>query len=79
MGQPLSIPPAFDALPVQEQLEYVQALWKRIGERQQQVRSPEWHAEVVQQRLEAHRANPDAAVPWEDARAELRARLGRGR
>jgi putative addiction module component (TIGR02574 family) len=79
MGQPLSIPPAFDALSVQQQLEYVQALWKRIGERQQDVRSPDWHAEVVQKRLDAHRENPDAAVPWEDVRAELSARFGHRR
>ena len=78
MGQPLTIPPGFDALSVQQQLEYVQALWKRIGDRQD-LRSPEWHADVVQQRLDAYRANPDAAVPWEDVRAELDARFGRRR
>jgi putative addiction module component (TIGR02574 family) len=79
MGQPLSIPPAFDALPVQQQLEYVQALWKRIEERQRDLQSPEWHAEVVEQRLEAHRQDPAAAIPWETVREELHARFGRRR
>jgi putative addiction module component (TIGR02574 family) len=77
MGQPLSIPPAFDSLSVQQQLEYVQALWKRIEERQQDLRSPDWHAEVVEKRLEEHRANPEAAIPWEDVRADLKDRFGR--
>jgi putative addiction module component (TIGR02574 family) len=76
MGQPLSIPPGFQSLSVKQKLEYVQALWKQIGD-PQDVPSPEWHREIVRQRLAEHRANPEAAIPWDQVRAELMARFGR--
>jgi hypothetical protein len=32
MGQPLTVPPpGFDDLPVEDQIDYVQALWDRIA------------------------------------------------
>jgi putative addiction module component (TIGR02574 family) len=76
MGQPLSIPPGFESLPVKQQVEYVRALWKKIAD-PQEVPSPEWHREIVRQRLAEHRENPDVAVPWEEVRAELLARFSR--
>lgn len=79
MGQPLSIPPGFEKLPVRQQLEYVQALWKRIGEGQAEIPSPDWHAEVVEKRLAEYRADPASALAWEDLRGELLARFGRRR
>jgi len=32
--------------------------------------------QLIESRLEAHRQNPDAAIPWEDAEAKLIARFG---
>jgi len=61
---------------VQQQVEYVRALWKKIAD-PQEVPSPEWHREIVRKRLAEHRANPDASIPWEQVRAELLARFGR--
>lgn len=78
MGQPLTIPPGFESLTVKEQLEFVQALWKRIGD-QQRVPSPEWHRQVLRERLAEHERNPRDVVPWEEVRAELRAKLERQR
>ena len=31
---------------------------------------------VIESRLEAHRQNPDAAIPWDDVEAKLVARFG---
>ena len=33
--------------------------------------------QLIESRLEAHRRNPDAVVPWEDVEAKLLARLGK--
>jgi putative addiction module component (TIGR02574 family) len=79
MGQPLTIPPGFESLPVREQVQYVRALWKQIGERKQEIPSPEWHRDDVRRRLAEHRRNPGAARPWEEVRAELVERFGRKR
>jgi putative addiction module component (TIGR02574 family) len=32
--------------------------------------------QVIESRLEAHRRNPDAAIPWDDVEAKLVARFG---
>jgi putative addiction module component (TIGR02574 family) len=32
---------------------------------------------LIESRLEAHRRNPDAAIPWADVEAELIARFGK--
>jgi len=76
MGVPLSVPPGFDDLPVDEQIDYVQALWDRILVRDGQgVESPEWHREEVRRALEQHEANPETARPWPEVRAELEAKF----
>ncbi len=34
--------------------------------------------QVIESRLEAHRQNPNAAIPWDDVEAKLVARFGPG-
>jgi putative addiction module component (TIGR02574 family) len=68
-------PPGFDDLSVDEQIDYVQSLWERIAASPEQVPVPEWHLQVLQERLEAYKANPGKSRPWEDARAEIERRL----
>ena len=33
---------------------------------------PEWHRDILNARVEEHEAEPDAAIPWHQAEAELR-------
>ena len=80
MAQPLTVPPpGFDDLPVEEQIDYVQALWDRIAATPDRVPIPDWHKAILDERLADLEANPDDAVPWEQVRDELRARLRRVR
>ncbi len=75
MAQALANPPAgFEELPVEEQIEYVQALWDRIAAREGTVPVPEWHRAELDGRLADLAANPSAGVAWEDLQAELRGR-----
>lgn len=76
MSQALKNPPAgFDELPLDQQIDYVQALWERIAAREDQVAVPEWHREVLNARLADYDANPDAGRPWDEVEADLRSRL----
>jgi len=78
MAQPLTVPPpGFDELPLAEQVDYVQELWKRIASRQRELRSPEWHRDAVVAARDGHRADPEASRPWGEVRAELEAKLKR--
>ena len=72
MGNALPLPPpGFDELNINEQIEYVQALWDRIAAKEDRVPVPDWHREILDERLADLQANPNAGRPWEQVRAEL--------
>jgi putative addiction module component (TIGR02574 family) len=57
-------PPGFDELPVEDKIDYVQKLWDRIAAHQDQIPLQEWHRQILEERLAAHRAAPQDARPW---------------
>ena len=63
-------PPGFDSLSVSEKLEYVETLWDAIVDGSE-IPIPDWHRELVRERLEAYRADPAAGRPWGDVRSEM--------
>ena len=71
-------PPGFDELTVEDQVEYVHSLWDRIAAEPDQVPVPDWHREVLEQRLAAHQSSPGIARPWDKVREEIRSKLGSG-
>jgi putative addiction module component (TIGR02574 family) len=76
MSQPLPMPPpGFDALPVDDQIDYVQSLWDRIAATAGQVPLQAWQQAVLEERLAAHRRAPDEARPWEDVLERVQERL----
>ncbi len=72
MGIALPVPPpGFDELNIDEQIEYVQALWDRIAAKEDRVAVPDWHREILDERLADLEASPAASRPWEEVRADL--------
>ena len=72
MGNALPLPPpGFDDLNIEEQVEYVQALWDRIAAKEDRVPVPNWHREILHERLADLETNPNASRAWEDVRADL--------
>ena len=61
----------FDEMSVEEKIDYVQALWDRIAANESQVSVPEWHREVLDERLAEYRANPAEGRSWEEVEADL--------
>jgi putative addiction module component (TIGR02574 family) len=74
-NNPALPPPGFDDLPVEDQIDYVQSLWDRIAAKPDQVPVPEWHKQVLSERLAAQEVHPEAARPWEEVRDEIRSKL----
>jgi len=68
-------PPGFDDLPVDEQIDFVQSLWDRIAATSEQVPMPEWHRQIIRERLAAYNANPSAGRAWLDVRADIERKL----
>ena len=72
MSQALPLPPpGFDALTVDEQIDYLQSLWDRIAAKPEQVPVPDWHREILAQRLANLRSSPDEGKTWEQFDPEL--------
>ena len=68
-------PPGFDDLTVDEKVNYVQSLWDRIAAKPETVPVPEWHLDLIEQRL--RRDRPGIGRPWTEIRDELLGRLRR--
>lgn len=64
-------PPGFDDLSVDEQLDYVNSLWDRIVSHPEHLSVPDWHWKIIEERLAAHEANPEAALTFEEVREDL--------
>ncbi len=65
------------ALPLSERIELAEALWDSITEAgYEPPLTPVQEAEL-DRRLEEHRRNPQAAVPWGQVKAELEHRYGK--
>ena len=62
---------AAKALPLSEGIERAEALWEKITEAGYEPPLPAARAPELDRRVEEHRGNPEAAVPWNRVRAEL--------
>jgi putative addiction module component (TIGR02574 family) len=68
-------PPGFDELSAEDKIDYVQSLWDRIAASPEEVPVPEWHKQIISERLAAYRANPNEGRTWEQVRTDLEQRL----
>lgn len=69
---PLDVPPGFDELSKEEQIEYLQALWNRIATDEAELPVPEWHLQIVRDRLATFA--PEESVLWSSVRDRLKRR-----
>ena len=76
---PQNPPAGFDELPVDQQIDYVQALWERIAARESQAPVPSWHREILDARLAEYEGDPEGGRPWEQVETHLRKRLANRR
>jgi putative addiction module component (TIGR02574 family) len=77
MSQPVPLPPpGFDDLSVDEKIDYLQSLWDRIAATREAVPVPEWHRDILAQRLtDDLEAKPDAGDDWDAVQERLRRKL----
>ena len=68
-------PPGFDDLATDDQIDYVQQLWDRIAARPDQVPVPDWHRQVIRQRLAEQQTESAEARPWDEVRDEIQGKL----
>jgi putative addiction module component (TIGR02574 family) len=68
-------PPGFDDLSVDEKIDYLQSLWDRIAATPETIPVPDWHREILDERLKDLEANPDAGDSWEVVQDRAFARI----
>ena len=72
MPKPVPLPPpGFDDLSVDEKIDYLQSLWDRIAATPEAIPVPDWHREIIDQRLEDLEADPDAGDGWDAVKGRL--------
>jgi putative addiction module component (TIGR02574 family) len=64
-----------DRLNTAERLILVHELWDSIATEVEKAPLNDAQKQEIDRRLAAHQANPDAAIPWQQAEAEAIARL----
>jgi len=70
MTQPLPWP-NFDHLTASEKLELIGQLWDSIPESLDDLPVPEWHREIIKERLEDADSHPERFASWEEVRRRL--------
>ncbi len=64
-----------DRLSVAERIALIEEIWDSIASEVEHAPLSEVEQQEVDGRLASHRANPQAAIPWEQIEAEARARF----
>jgi putative addiction module component (TIGR02574 family) len=59
------------SLPLAERVELVDALWETLAEEGYEPALTAEQAAELDRRLDAHRRDPNAVIPWESIKAEL--------
>lgn len=65
-------PPGFDDLSVDEKIDYLQALWDRIAATPETIPVPDWHREIIDERVKELDVDPDAGDDWDVVKERLR-------
>ena len=73
----LKIPPEFISAPKEQRIDFVQDLWDQIAQDPKGVPVPESHKQILKERLEKYRSNPQPGRPWGEVRDQLLDKLGK--
>ena len=58
-------------LPVDERLDLAEALWESLEEESAQPALPDWQRQILDERLAADDAAPDAGSPWQEVKRRI--------
>lgn len=59
----------------EEKLRIMEAIWEDLSKDQEQVESPEWHREALEETDRRRQAGREGLVDWQEAKKELRKRF----
>ncbi len=59
----------------EEKLRVMEAIWEDLSKDDDQIESPDWHLQVLQETDQRLRSGQEHIVDWHDAKKELRKRF----
>jgi len=62
-------------LPMDERLDLAEALWESLEDESAQPSLPEWQRRILDERIAADYAAPDAGSPWQEVQRRILASL----
>ena len=78
MSSKVPFPPAgFDDLSADEQADYASELWDRVTEREHEITVPDWHMEIVRERMSRYEKEGMEGISWEELEKELLEQLAK--
>jgi hypothetical protein len=59
----------------EEKLRVMEAIWEDLSYEEEQIESPDWHKEALQETERRLSSGQEKIVDWQDAKKELRKRF----
>jgi hypothetical protein len=59
----------------EEKLRVMEAIWEDLSDEEEQVESPEWHKQALQETELRFSSGQEKIVDWQDAKKDLRERF----
>jgi putative addiction module component (TIGR02574 family) len=59
------------ALSVEERLDLIERIWDTFADSPETIPMPDWHRDVLDERLRNLEGEPDAGAPWADVKARM--------
>ena len=60
----------------EEKLRIMEAIWEDLSREDEQVESPEWHREALEETDRRLKSGQESIVDWQEAKKKLRKRFG---
>ena len=67
--------PAIEEMTPSQRAELMEALWKVMAQRPEEIESPDWHREVLEERRKAVENGEVEYIDWEVAKQQIRNRI----
>ena len=59
----------------EEKLRVMEAIWEDLSKEDDQIESPDWHHQALQETDQRLRSGQESIIDWHDAKKELRKRF----
>ncbi|RJQ59837.1 MAG: acyl-protein synthetase [Desulfobacteraceae bacterium] len=59
----------------EEKLRVMEAIWEDLSKEEEQVESPDWHHQALQETDQRLKSGQENIMDWQDAKKELRKRF----